>query len=142
MGIGVLIRDHTGGKMIMAKSITWKGYLGPTEAEALAAISATQVCRSWGIDRVLFVGDAKVVVDAIKNGVARSSLRNPILQDLNTYLQEFSAWKIAHGSRNTNRPAHELARMATAREMDEMWFVVPPVGIQNLLVLEEHVFTL
>jgi ribonuclease HI len=108
----------------------------------LAAVSAAQVCWSWGIDRVLFVGDAKVVVDAINNGEARSSLRNPILQDLNTYLQEFSAWKIAHGSRDTNRPAHELARMATTKEMDEMWFVVPPVGIQNLLVSEEHVFTL
>jgi hypothetical protein len=88
------------------------------------------------------VGDAKVVVDAINNGEARSSLRNPILQDLNTYLQEFSAWKITHGSRDTNRPAHELAKMATAKEMDEMWFVVPPVGIQNLLGLEEQVFTL
>jgi hypothetical protein len=86
--------------------------------------------------------NAKVVVDAINNGEARSSLRNPILQDLNTYLHEFSTWKIAHGSRDTNKPAHELARMATTKEMDEMWFMVPLVGIQNLLVSKEHVFTL
>jgi hypothetical protein len=33
VGIGVLIRDHN-GKMILAKSTTWKGYLGPAEAEA------------------------------------------------------------------------------------------------------------
>jgi ribonuclease HI len=85
VGIGVLLRDHT-GKMIMAKSLTWKGYLGPVEAEALAAVMATQTCHSWGIDKTLFVGDAKGVVDAINNGDARLSLRNPILQDLYTYL--------------------------------------------------------
>jgi ribonuclease HI len=141
VGIGVLLRDHT-GKMIMAKSLTWKGYLGPTEVEALAAVTATQTCRSWGIDRALFVGDAKGVVDAINNGEARSSLRNPILQDLYTYLHDFSEWKIAHGSRIMNKPAHELTRMSMAREMDEMWFVVPPDGIQNLLGLEEPVFTI
>ena len=58
------------------------------------------------------------------------------------YLQEFSSSRIAHGIRMTNGPVHELARMAKAREMDEMWFVVPPNDIQNLLVLEESVFVL
>jgi hypothetical protein len=85
------------------------------------------------------VGDAKGVVDAINNGEASSSLRNPILQDLYTYLQDFSEWRIAHGNRITNR---KMSRMAMAREMDEMWIVVPPDGIQNLLALEEPVFTI
>jgi ribonuclease HI len=128
VGLGVLLRDHT-GKMIMAKSLTQKGYLCPAEVESLATVTATQICRSWGIDRVLFVGDAKVVVNAINNGEAKSSLQNPILQDLYTYLQEFSTWRIAYCSRVMNKPAHELVRMATEREMDEMWFVVPPDGI-------------
>ena len=43
VGIGVLLRDHT-GKMIMAKSLTLRGYLDPAEAEALAVVTATQLC--------------------------------------------------------------------------------------------------
>lgn len=78
VGIGVLLRDHI-GNMIMAKSLTWQGYLGSAEAEALTAVITAQTCRSCGIDRVLFVEDAKRVVDAINNEEARSNLRNPIL---------------------------------------------------------------
>ena len=78
VGIGVLLRDHP-RKMIMAKSLTLRGYLDPVEVEALAAVTTTQPCRSWGIDRVLFIGDVKRVVDDINNGKTWSSLQNPNL---------------------------------------------------------------
>lgn len=64
MGLGVLLRDHT-EKMIVSKCVTRMGFVNPADAEAMAAIVATQTCREWGIDRVQFVGDAKVVVDAV-----------------------------------------------------------------------------
>lgn len=50
VGMGVLLQDHT-GKMLIAKCLTRRGYLSPEDAEAMAAITATQMCRTWGFDR-------------------------------------------------------------------------------------------
>jgi hypothetical protein len=124
----VLPRDHT-GKMIIAKSLTRSGYLSPAEVKALVVDTTTQIYKAWGMDRVLFVGDAKVIIDAINNGERSWSMRSPIIQDLNVHLQEFSQWRIAYCNRETNLPAHELARLATSSEMDELWVADPPACI-------------
>lgn len=79
-----------------------------------------------GVNRVQFVGDAKMVVDAINYGE----------KNLYTHLQAFSQWKISYISREANLIAHELAKMATSQIMDKVWVVDPPVCIQNLIVPE------
>jgi ribonuclease HI len=128
IGIGVLLRDHI-GKMIIAKSLIQRGYLSPTKAEALAADIATQICKTWDMESVLFVGDAKVIIDAINSGERSWSMRSPIIQDLNVHLQEFSQWRIAYCNKETNQLAHELARLATSSEMDELWVADPSASI-------------
>ncbi|XP_059450900.1 uncharacterized protein LOC132181677 [Corylus avellana] len=100
----------------------------------MAAITAVQICRTWGFDSTLFVGDAQLVVEAVQQGARGWSRRHPLLEDLHHHLRELSHWKIAYSGREANRPAHELARMATKSVMDAMWVVDPPLCIQNLLL--------
>jgi hypothetical protein len=74
----VLLKDHT-GKMIIAKSLTRREYLSPIEAEALATNTATQICRAWGMDRVMFVVDAKGITDLINRGERSWNMGSPII---------------------------------------------------------------
>ena len=48
--------------MIGAKCSARVGYLDPTAAEAIAALEATHFCNSLGVDRLMLMGDAKLVV--------------------------------------------------------------------------------
>jgi ribonuclease HI len=74
------------------------GYLDSVDAEAFAALSATRLCKDLGLDQIHFVGDAKVVVDAVMSGEHDESRRGLLTDGLWIALKIFSRWKIKHES--------------------------------------------
>jgi hypothetical protein len=127
------------GNLIAAKCCTRLGDLAPVAAKALAALEAFQFYHSMGRDRVMVVGDAKQVVDAVLLGEPDWSYKVHIIDTIRDSAQRFTQWKISHINQEANQLAHVLARLATRQCMENVWFSEPPTCIQDMLAFEQSV---
>jgi hypothetical protein len=66
MGLGVAVRDGQ-GKYIAAQGGIELGCLGPSAAEARAALLAIKLCVGLGLQQVQLEGDAHVVVNGVNS---------------------------------------------------------------------------
>jgi hypothetical protein len=64
--MGVLLRDND-REVIVATSLFRGGFLAPADAETLATFAVMQLYWELGQDRVIFMGNAKSVVDAVNS---------------------------------------------------------------------------
>jgi hypothetical protein len=64
--LGVVVRDDC-GRVLVAQSQTVLDFFTASLAEARAALLAVQICKEVGFNRVLFEGDAKLVISAINS---------------------------------------------------------------------------
>ena len=95
-----------------------------------------------GNDQILFMGDAKMVVNAVNSDMPDWSRTSHLINDIWITLQEFVRWEVSHVSRETNRSAHELAKMGTKNFMNRVWDSDPPDSIQELIAFEQSVMFL
>jgi ribonuclease HI len=95
-----------------------------------------------GYDQILFVGDVKKVVNAVNLDMPGWSRTGHLINDIRITLQEFVHWEVSHVSRETNRSAHELAKMGTKNFMNRVWDSDPPDCIQVLIAFEQSVILL
>ncbi|XP_059451054.1 uncharacterized protein LOC132181841 [Corylus avellana] len=137
-GMGMILRDSR-GRMIAAKSSFRLGVLDPTVAEAIAALEAIWFCNRLGYDWIQFVGDAKVVVQAVLSDETDWSPTGHIIEAIKTEIRSFSHWQMLYVQREANHIAHVLAREASKQCMENEWFNDPPDCIKDLLVLEQDV---
>jgi hypothetical protein len=68
MGIGLIVRDHAGGVVVMACE-TKEFVNDPAVAEALAARRGVELCEEWGIRKLLLEGDALLIVQALTSDI-------------------------------------------------------------------------
>lgn len=137
-GMGVIVRNSA-GDLMAARCCSRMGYLEPTDAEALAALEATQICRNLGYDWVKFVGDAKAIVEGVNSDEQDWSKKGNIIDGIRSTVQGFTHWTFSHFHREANQVAHELARLAITQNRDELWFSNPPNCIQRLIASEKGV---
>jgi hypothetical protein len=81
MGYRVLIRDHN-GQVRAARSVTQQGLLILATAEARAAFVAIQFCWEMGFSRIHLEGDAKGVIEAVKNEALNYSKLGHLVEDI------------------------------------------------------------
>jgi ribonuclease HI len=135
MGLGVVVWDEW-GRIITAQRKTERGLLEPTMTEARAALMAIRFCKNTGMDRVIFEGDAQVVINAVHSGELDGSCLSVIVADIKSELQSFQHWRLAFVRREGNEATHCLSREATTALMDQSWFSEIPECLINVLRME------
>jgi ribonuclease HI len=113
----VILRDHT-GRMIGAKCSTRIGCLDPTAAEAIATLEATRFYSSLGVDKIMLMGDAKMVVEAVLANTLDWSTKGHIIEAIRKQTQSFQHWKMTHVTRGANQIAHVLAKMGATQGIE------------------------
>jgi ribonuclease HI len=135
MGFGVVVRDEW-GQIIAAQTKSERGCLEPTMAEARAALLAISLCKTRGLNRIIFEGDAQVVIKAIHSEEVDGSCLGVIVADIKSELQAFPQWRLAFVRREGNEMAHFLSREATKTLTDRSWLNEVPECLNNELRTE------
>jgi hypothetical protein len=125
--------------MIGAKCSTRVGCLDPGAAEAVAALETVLLCRKLEIDRVVFMGDAKLVVEAVLSQEPDWSTKGHLIEAIREQIRSFHHWSMIHVPRGVNQITHILARMGSTQGVEKEWFSDPPDCISELLVNEQRV---
>ena len=134
----MVVRDKE-GEVIAAKSSIRGGFLAPANAEALAALTAIQLCGEQGHDRVIFIGDAKSVVDAVNSEEQDWSRGGNVTEAIRAQIRSHPRWSFTYSNREANRVAHVLARWAIQQNRDARWSFEAPTCVQELIVSEKPV---
>lgn len=85
--------------------------MDPTAAKAVAAFEAFLFCSKLDVDRILFMGDTKLVVEAVLANKPDWSTKGHNIDAIREQTRSFHHWRILHVSREANQIAHVLARM-------------------------------
>jgi hypothetical protein len=85
--------------------------------EATALKKAVLFCREIGCQRVVFEGDSMQVEQAVCDDQAWNRYAQPIA-DVRTILHEFPFHKVQYVSRDANKVAHGLVKLAVNRVCD------------------------
>jgi ribonuclease HI len=136
IGLGAIIRDSA-GNVLAAHGIVREGLSDPTTTEALGVILAIPLGRNRGLRMIQVEGDAKLIVEAVNSGNEDSSMRGHLIADIRVFLRDFQVWKVEHVSREGNKAAHILARMAVNQNLDSVWNGTVPENIRDLVVSEQ-----
>ena len=105
MGYSAVVRDDL-GLVVAAQSVTSLGSLDSSLAEVGAILKAIQLCVSLGLQRVIFEGDSKGVVDGIHSTTKDWSHKRMMLVDIRMQLQNVSQWWVEFVCREDNQVAH------------------------------------
>ncbi|XP_059451110.1 uncharacterized protein LOC132181902 [Corylus avellana] len=136
MGLGIVVRDSE-GRVRAARSNTRRGLLDPTVAEAVAAYQAVLFCNELGYTHIILEGDAKNIVDVVKDNGCNRSRMGQMIDDIRTTLCYLTDWKIEYVSRRNNSAAHRLAKEATTDIIDRNWLEKTPECICDIILMEK-----
>ncbi|XP_042950075.1 uncharacterized protein LOC122282191 [Carya illinoinensis] len=140
IGIGVLVRDHQ-GRVIGALHANNPLKGSPFDAEAYGVLLTAIFCRELGLKSIYLEGDAKQVVDLLKNHKLNWSLGGCLIGDARQLLNEYSLWSVSHVLREANSAAHYLAKDALLCSEDLYDIEVCPSCICTI-VTKEMLYTL
>jgi ribonuclease HI len=115
------VRDDC-GRVLVALSQTVLDYFTASLAEARAALLAVQICKEVGFNRVLFEGDAKLVISAINSTEPDWSNVGVIIANIKEELLGLQQWQMSFVRREGNGAAHVLSKLATANIRNDCWF--------------------
>lgn len=83
------------------------------EAEYKAAIRAAEICRNWGIKKLVMMTDSQLMVKQVNGSykVKNQRILN-LYNSLMLILSSFTDWRIEYISRDENEKADRLSRLA------------------------------
>jgi ribonuclease HI len=111
MGIGVVIRSHT-GECLIACSELLREVTTPELAEALALRRAVSLAGDEGFDKLMVVSDCLSLIQRINSSELDRSPIGVVVQDIKFLATKFIAASFSHIFRESNIAAHTLARSA------------------------------
>jgi hypothetical protein len=135
MGIGLIVRDHAGGVVIMACE-SKKFVHNPAVAEALAARRGVELCAEWGIRKLLLEGDALQIVQALISDTGGWAPYDVITMDAKQKLQNFQEFDVMHVPREANCAAHCLAKLALTLGENRTWRDNFPACMHNVVTAD------
>ncbi|XP_042939498.1 uncharacterized protein LOC122274528 [Carya illinoinensis] len=135
VGIGVLVRDHQGWVIgALRANRLLKG--SPFDAEAYGVLLVAVFCRELGLKSIYLEGDAKQVMDLLKNHKLNWSLGGCLIRDARQLLNDYSLWSVSHVPREANSAAHYLVRDALLCSEDLYDIEVCPSCISTIVTKE------
>jgi ribonuclease HI len=137
MGVGVVIRDHTGG-LIAARCATRQFIQEPSVAEALACQTAVALRHQLGLSAAIFEGDSIEVVQAVRKEETSWTIFGPVVEEIKEMLKGGHAWDICHVRRAANEAAHLVAKMAIDHNVNQLWLTTTPPCIRDIVLAESY----
>jgi ribonuclease HI len=133
IGIGIVARDEH-GNFLGARAITKKVVTTPNVAEAMAALEAILFCKQAGFFNVLLEGDAKQVVNDVNHGYLNLSTAGHFIEGIISEMQGFKYATLVYVGREANNVAYSLAKEASNKVVDLVWFEDIPHCILHALL--------
>jgi ribonuclease HI len=113
MGLGIVARDSTG--KVRAMMCNFLPYLTDSAvAETYAAQQGTLLARDMGFQNVILEGDSQVIVYALNSGSVSAIAYASLVDDTQTILNTFPAWRVVFVQRVANAVVHHLAHVAVS----------------------------
>ncbi|KAF5471762.1 hypothetical protein F2P56_008532, partial [Juglans regia] len=105
VGIGVVIRDEDGELLVAVEGQKFNTNQ-PAEAEAQALWKAMVICRDLRLEKVIFEGDAHVIVKAVNNASEDYSVYGSLIEGIKQLLKGRTNWIVEYTHRSNNVAAH------------------------------------
>ncbi|XP_042962496.1 uncharacterized protein LOC122296768 [Carya illinoinensis] len=135
IGVGVLIRDHTG--QVVGALRAQRPFRGrPFDAEAYGALMAAIFIKELGLNKVCLEGDSKQVVDLLQKYGLDWSMGGCLVRDAREILNSCTSWSCSHVLRGLNEAAHQLAQMAMGSMVDVYDIELCPECIMSVVTKE------
>ncbi|XP_042969071.1 uncharacterized protein LOC122301753 [Carya illinoinensis] len=132
MGMGVIMRDENGDALLVVCDS--RCYVQSAEvAECLALLKVMQVYSELNVQKVVFEGDAKVIIDAVKNTEENLSTIGHLIEDIRKAMVNRQHWSIQFVYREQNNVAHILAKNALRSVEEQVWVEEVPACIAHRL---------
>jgi 2-C-methyl-D-erythritol 2,4-cyclodiphosphate synthase len=110
-GIGIVFEDKNGD--VIGELAEPIGEKTSNEAEYLAAIKASEVCRSWGVEKLKLMTDSQLLARQLQGSYKVSNERIlKLYQKLRAVLISFKSWEIENVPREKNTEADRLSKLA------------------------------
>ncbi|KAF5450110.1 hypothetical protein F2P56_014981 [Juglans regia] len=135
MGAGVIIRNEKGEVMATCHAQK-QDVVEPALAECYALRTAMDLCRDLNFDKVIFEGDAQIVINAVNNQDEDLSFYGSIIEELKMVIKGWIGWKVKYSHRGTNVVAHKLARAALHTVEEKIWIEEAPLFVLNSLQID------
>lgn len=128
--VGAVIRDHHAN---FVAAINWRlDFVADEVAEAHAVRVGLEFALLAGCSRISISSDSSAVVDALSAGHQPYGAAAAIYEDCFSLLDDLVQFDIGHCLRDSNKVAHELARVAKY-QLFNSWYDSPPACIVSLL---------
>ncbi|KAF5443038.1 hypothetical protein F2P56_035633 [Juglans regia] len=137
VGLRVVIRNEEGE--IMAAVGEHRSLVSdPTAAKGYALRKAMEFCKDLNFSRVVFEGDAQVIVNVVNEEEKYLSIYGFVIEDAKKLLKGISQWSVKFVYRNANEAAHCLAKEALSLFSENVWIEEVPACIESILFKEKH----
>ncbi|KAF5445267.1 hypothetical protein F2P56_034332 [Juglans regia] len=131
-GVRIISRNEE-GEALLAVCDSRRNVQSPKVAESMALWKAMQICNELNIQKVIFEGDAKTVIMAVKNDEEILSLVGPLIDDIRNVFKLRKDWFLQFDYREKNSIAHNLAKAALHLDLEKILIEEVPVFIVNNL---------
>ncbi|XP_040992644.1 uncharacterized protein LOC121239461 [Juglans microcarpa x Juglans regia] len=132
MGVGIVIRDEH-GEVLAAMCGQRHHVHQATTAEILALWRAMEICNDLNLRRVVFEGDAQVVIKGINEDNEDFLDYGMVIVDAKKLIKLIKDWKVQYTHRSTNEVAHILAKNALKLDSEQIWIEEFPNCIAQVL---------
>ena len=109
----------------------------PVMAEALTALYATIFGKQMGYRKIIFEGDAQVIVKEMNKESPCTSKYEYFVEGIKTERRVLESTMFTYVRREANTVAHTLAKMANTRATDNTWLEFVPPDIYGIVRREE-----
>ncbi|KAF5452147.1 hypothetical protein F2P56_027178 [Juglans regia] len=131
MEIGIIIRDEEGEVLVVVEG-QQRYVVQPAVAESYALWKAIEVCRDLNLERVIFEGDAQVIVKAVNSKEEDRSAYGSIVEASKKLISSWKDWSVEFVYRHANEAAHTLAKEALHLDTEFVWIEEIPNCIRNI----------
>lgn len=138
--MGAVVRYEV-GTVVAARYLVGRGFLDPCAAEAWAGVQAARWGLQLGLNVIQLEGDARNVVEAFNSRAPNWSKIGHIVEDMHQLLNNLPQWKVDVVSREANKAAHTLAKLAVSHGVDRLWMGVTPDCIREVVLSEQSDLT-
>jgi hypothetical protein len=105
----------------------------PKFVEAMAARRGVNFAVELGLQSITLEGDAPEIASAIRNEAEGSKTYGGVVHDIRVKLSSFHLWDVSFVPRGGSTVAHELAKLAVAMTLHQVWFDTYPSSLFEYL---------
>ncbi|KAF5450671.1 hypothetical protein F2P56_031001 [Juglans regia] len=135
VGLWIIIRNNK-REVMAAYSEPQRMKTKAVVVEAIALRRTIEVCKEMGFNKVIFEGDALVIINTVKENVMCWTWYGQVVEDVKSSLKELLHWKILFVRRDGNMIAHRLAKFALNIGKLTCWIEECPVFISSLIAFD------